>query len=129
MGRLILTRRPFEPIRLTAKSDVSAKSLMRQLQQDGISVTLGEIGHERVQIAFEAPSSILILREELCPSPSSTGPHSKVWSTRSARSFKILIVSLFGLICYLCGFYHGYVSAESRIEAIVQSALYSSSSL
>ncbi len=60
MGRLVLTRRTHEQLRLT--QDASADDLLDQLEDEGIWVTVVE---DEAGRAIEAPEGLLVLRDEL----------------------------------------------------------------
>jgi len=60
MGRLVLTRRTHEQLRLTR--DASADDLLDQLEDEGIWVTVVE---DEAGRAIEAPEGLLVLRDEL----------------------------------------------------------------
>ncbi|WP_313553924.1 carbon storage regulator [Stutzerimonas nitrititolerans] len=68
MGRLVLTRRTHEQLRLTR--DASADDLLDQLEDEGIWVTVVEVEDEdededEAGRAIEAPEGLLVLRDEL----------------------------------------------------------------
>lgn len=64
MGRLMLTRKADQALRLTIRPEHVAE--LGDLIRDGITVTISEITREgKVRIAIEAPDSVLILRDEL----------------------------------------------------------------
>jgi len=65
MGRLILTRRTREQLRLTLKPDASVDDLLDQLEDEGIWITVVEAEAGRVRLAVEAPEGLLVLRDEL----------------------------------------------------------------
>jgi len=65
MGRLILTRRTHEQLRLTLKPDASVDDLLDQLEDGGIWITVVEAERGRARLAVEAPDGLLVLRDEL----------------------------------------------------------------
>lgn len=65
MGRLILTRRIHEQLRLTLKPDASVDDLLDQLEDEGIWITVVDAEGGRVRLAVEAPEGLLVLRDEL----------------------------------------------------------------
>lgn len=65
MGRLILTRRIHEQLRLTLKPDASVGDLLDQLEDEGIWITVVDAEGGRVRLAVEAPEGLLVLRDEL----------------------------------------------------------------
>lgn len=65
MGRLILTRRAGEQVRLTAKPGASVNDLINQLEGEGIWITVVGTEAGRARLAIEAPDGLLILRDEL----------------------------------------------------------------
>lgn len=68
MGYLTLTRREGEQIRLTIDPGLDTEKLLQHLQQDGITINVGEIGRTQVKISIEAPNDVLVLRGELVAS-------------------------------------------------------------
>lgn len=65
MGRLIVSRRTNEQIRLTLKPGASVEDLLEELQDTGIWITMVETDGARARLAIDAPDQLLILREEL----------------------------------------------------------------
>ncbi|WP_408004897.1 carbon storage regulator [Pseudomonas triclosanedens] len=65
MGYLVLQRNEGEGVILTAKPDASDEELLRELREEGICVSVASIRGFSVRLAFEAPDSIRIMREEL----------------------------------------------------------------
>lgn len=65
MGRLMLTRRAGEQVRLTVKPSASVNDLIDQLEDEGIWITVVETEAGRARLAIEAPDGLLILRDEL----------------------------------------------------------------
>lgn len=66
MGYLTVTRREGEMIRLTIDPGVDTEKLLQQLLRDGITVHVGAFkGQSQVRISIEAPTQMLILRDEL----------------------------------------------------------------
>lgn len=64
MGRLMLTRKADQGLRLTIKPEHVTE--LGDLIRKGITVTVSEVTREgKVRIAIEAPDSVLILRDEL----------------------------------------------------------------
>jgi sRNA-binding carbon storage regulator CsrA len=68
MGRLILSRRADEQIRLTLKPGASIDDFLDELEQVGIWITVVETDGGRARLAIEAPEQLLVLRDELIPS-------------------------------------------------------------
>lgn len=71
MGRLVLTRRVDEQIRLTLKPGASIDDLLAELEQIGIWITVVETDRGQARLAIEAPEQLLVLRDELLSSPES----------------------------------------------------------
>ena len=71
MGRLVLTRRVDEQIRLTLKPGASIDDLLAELEQIGIWMTVVETDRGQARLAIEAPEQLLVLRDELLSSPES----------------------------------------------------------
>ncbi|MBD3737678.1 MAG: carbon storage regulator [Pseudomonas balearica] len=67
MGRLVLSRRADEQIRLTLKPGASIDDLLDELEQVGIWITVVETDGGRARLAIEAPEQLLVLRDELIP--------------------------------------------------------------
>ncbi|MCQ4266907.1 carbon storage regulator [Stutzerimonas degradans] len=67
MGRLVLTRRVDEQLRLTLKPGASIEDLAVALEQVGIWITVMETDSGRARLAIEAPDQLLVLRDELIP--------------------------------------------------------------
>jgi len=67
MGRLIVTRRTNEQIRLTLKPGASINDLLLELEDTGIWITMIETDGARARLAIDAPDQLLVLREELIP--------------------------------------------------------------
>lgn len=65
MGRLVLSRRADEQIRLTLKPGASIDDLLDELEQVGIWITVVETDGGRARLAIEAPEQLL--RDELIP--------------------------------------------------------------
>lgn len=64
MGKLVLSRRPDESIKISIDPDsVNVEALVTALS-NGISVTLAEIGYGQVRLVVEAPSCIRVDRSE-----------------------------------------------------------------
>ena len=68
MGRLVLSRRADEQIRLTLKPGASIDDLREELEQVGIWITVVQTDGGRARLAIEAPEQMLVLRDELIPS-------------------------------------------------------------
>ena len=68
MGRLVLSRRADEQIRLTLKPGASIDDLLDELEQVGIWITVVETDRGRARLSIEAPEQLLVLRDELIPS-------------------------------------------------------------
>ncbi len=68
MGRLILSRRADEQIRLTLKPGASIDDFLDELEQVGIWITVVETDGGRARLSIEAPEQLLVLRDELIPS-------------------------------------------------------------
>lgn len=65
MGRLMLTRKADQGLRLTIRPEHVAE--LGDLIRNGITVTISEVTREgKVRLSIEAPDSVLILRDELC---------------------------------------------------------------
>jgi len=71
MGRLVLSRRVDEQIRLTLKPGASIDDLLAELEQIGIWITVVETDRGQARLAIEAPEQLLVLRDELLASPES----------------------------------------------------------
>jgi len=67
MGRLVLSRRADEQIRLTLKPGASIDDLLDELEQVGIWITVVQTDGGRARLAIEAPEQLLVLRDELIP--------------------------------------------------------------
>lgn len=67
MGRLVLSRRADEQIRLTLKPGASIDDFLDELEQVGIWITVLETDGGRARLAIEAPEQLLVLRDELIP--------------------------------------------------------------
>ncbi|WP_313666347.1 carbon storage regulator [Stutzerimonas kunmingensis] len=67
MGRLVLSRRADEQIRLTLKPGASIDDFLDELEQVGIWITVVQTDGGRVRLAIEAPEQLLVLRDELIP--------------------------------------------------------------
>lgn len=67
MGRLVLSRRADEQIRLTLKPGASIDDFLDELEQVGIWITVVETDGGRARLAIEAPEQLLVLRDELIP--------------------------------------------------------------
>lgn len=65
MGYLTLSRREGEQIRLTIDAGVDADKLLKQLLRDGITIYIGEMHDGQVKVGVEAPSQLIIMREEI----------------------------------------------------------------
>jgi len=65
MGRLVLSRRADEQIRLTLKPGASIDDLLDELEQVGIWITVVQTDGGRARLAIEAPEQLLVLRDEL----------------------------------------------------------------
>lgn len=64
MGKLVLSRRPGESIKISIDPDsVNVEALVTALT-NGINVTLAEIGYGQVRLVVEAPSCIWVDRAE-----------------------------------------------------------------
>jgi sRNA-binding carbon storage regulator CsrA len=64
MGKLVLSRRPGESIKISIDPDsVNVEALVTAFT-NGISVTLAEIGYGQVRLLVEAPSCIRVDRAE-----------------------------------------------------------------
>lgn len=64
MGRLMLTRKADQGLRLTIKPEHVTE--LGDLIRNGITVTVSEVTREgKVRLSIEAPDSVLILRDEL----------------------------------------------------------------
>ncbi|MGM3386879.1 carbon storage regulator [Stutzerimonas stutzeri] len=72
MGRLILSRRADEQIRLTLKPGASIDDLLDEMEQVGIWITVVETDRGQARLAIEAPEQLLVLREELISSHESS---------------------------------------------------------
>ncbi|AHY42747.1 carbon storage regulator [Stutzerimonas kunmingensis] len=68
MGRLVLSRRADEQIRLTLKPGASIDDFLDELEQVGIWITVVQTDGGRARLAIEAPEQLLVLRDELIPS-------------------------------------------------------------
>lgn len=66
MGYLVLTRKEGEQLRHTIDPGVDAEKFLQHLLRDGITIHVGEITNRHVRVGIEAPSEVLVLREELC---------------------------------------------------------------
>lgn len=71
MGRLVLSRRVDEQIRLTLKPGASIDDLLAELEHIGIWITVVETDRGQARLAIEAPEQLLVLRDELLSSPES----------------------------------------------------------
>ncbi|MBA1227983.1 MAG: carbon storage regulator [Gammaproteobacteria bacterium HGW-Gammaproteobacteria-5] len=67
MGRLVLSRRADEQIRLTLKPGASIDDFLDELEQVGIWITVVQTDGGRARLAIEAPEQLLVLRDELIP--------------------------------------------------------------
>ncbi len=67
MGRLVLSRRAGEQIRLTLKPGASIDDFLDELEQVGIWITVVQTDRGRARLAIEAPEQLLVLRDELVP--------------------------------------------------------------
>lgn len=67
MGRLVLSRRADEQIRLTLKPGASIDDFLDELEQVGIWITVVQTDGGRARLAIEAPEQMLVLRDELIP--------------------------------------------------------------
>jgi len=67
MGRLVLSRRAGEQIRLTLKPGASIDDLLDELEQVGIWITVVQTDRGRARLAIEAPEQLLVVRDELIP--------------------------------------------------------------
>ncbi|MAL02676.1 MAG: carbon storage regulator [Arenimonas sp.] len=67
MGRLVLSRRAGEQIRLTLKPGASIDDFLDELEQVGIWITVVQTDGGRARLAIEAPEQLLVLRDELIP--------------------------------------------------------------
>ncbi len=72
MGRLILSRRADEQIRLTLKPGASIDDLLDEMEQVGIWITVVETDRGQARLAIEAPEQLLVLRDELISSHESS---------------------------------------------------------
>ena len=64
MGRLMLTRKADQGLRLTIRPE--HQDNISDLIRNGITVTISEVTREgKVRLSIEAPDSVLILRDEL----------------------------------------------------------------
>jgi len=68
MGRLVLSRRADEQIRLTLKPGASIDDFLDELERVGIWITVVQTDRGRARLAIEAPEQMLVLRDELIPS-------------------------------------------------------------
>lgn len=67
MGRLVLSRRADEQIRLTLKPGASIDDFLDELERVGIWITVVQTDRGRARLAIEAPEQLLVLRDELIP--------------------------------------------------------------
>lgn len=67
MGRLVLSRRADEQIRLTLKPGAAIDDFLDELEQVGIWITVVQTDGGRARLAIEAPEQLLVLRDELIP--------------------------------------------------------------
>lgn len=66
MGYLVLTRREDESLVLTIDPTADRQELLRQLEQEGIEVTITEIrSSSQAKVGIRAPDGINIARAEL----------------------------------------------------------------
>ncbi|WP_415845006.1 carbon storage regulator [Stutzerimonas zhaodongensis] len=65
MGRLVLNRRVNEQVRLTLRRGASVDSLLDQLEDEGIWITVAQIEGGRARLVIDAPDELLVLRDEL----------------------------------------------------------------
>lgn len=64
MGRLLLTRKVDQGLRLTIRPEHVAE--LGDLIRNGITVTISEVTREgKVRLSIEAPDSVLIPRDEI----------------------------------------------------------------
>ncbi|MFK1438013.1 carbon storage regulator [Pseudomonas aeruginosa] len=65
MSYLILTRRPGQRVRISARPGATDEQLLHSLRNEGIDIVLCEVSGKLVKIGFDAPRVIMILRDEL----------------------------------------------------------------
>lgn len=64
MGKLVLSRRPDESIKISIDPNTVDIDALLAALTEGITVTLAEIGYGQVRLAVEAPSCIRVDRAE-----------------------------------------------------------------
>lgn len=65
MRHLVLTRRENERLFLHVERDADPVKVLEQLQSGGIMIEIRDIQRSYVKLSIEAPSDVVILREEL----------------------------------------------------------------
>lgn len=65
MGYLTVSRSEGEQIKLSIKPGVDTDTLLQHLLRDGITIHVGELGRNKIRLGINAPTEILVLRDEL----------------------------------------------------------------
>ena len=65
MGYLTVSRSEGELIKLSIKPGVDTDALLQHLLRDSITIHVGELGRNKIRLGIDAPTEILVLRDEL----------------------------------------------------------------